>query len=1550
MKLLNSLLFILLFFSNSFAIEQEKIKIATIKDMVPYSFINSDGKADGIFVDYWKLWSTKTGKEVEFIPYDWQDSLHEIKLKNIDIHSGLFKNEQRAEYIKYLKPIYPSQVNMYVTKSKNINSINEIENKSIGVLTGTYFETYLKNNFPSLKINNYRNFKEQVESIKDSKIDLFMEDSLVAWFHLINNLSFNNIKTISDFELNKWFYAGIRNNDIHLESLVNSGINAITEEDMIDIEKKWILQENLRFFEQNQNNKKVLFTPNEIEYIKKTSILKVGIEDWTAIMGSKDGKNLEGIGADIVSKAFELSGLKFEFIKGDWEVLLRDFKDKKIDILPTTLYTKQRAEYGEYSKKYLSVQNYIYVNSNNSQVKSMEDLIGKKLAIQKDFGTIPLIKEKYPNIDIIETKNLEESIQMVLNNDVDALFELQLSVESKMREFLITNLKAISQNTINPMGLHILSKKDDFILKSILNKSLDAIPSKDINNLINKWINAFDIKKDIKVAFALGREPYVLDKDFIKGIEYDLVNKILNLSSLNIKTSKNISVKQINSILEDDKSFDMAVNIDLKKDNNLYYSDPFLSFKNIVVSKKNKKFNIRNVRDLKGKKVMAFLNAHKYLGNDFKAEFVPNKTKNYIEEENQINQVKALLNNQVDFIVLDKSIFKWYFNKLSNESIDNYQFHHIFPNKNNRYVGFRDKNLRDIFNKNLKLFKESGSYDEVFSDYTEGYIDAKVKINSLISAIVANNIFSEQIDELDEIINIFSELPYIEKIEVFNNENELLSQSSEKKLKDYFKQNSYHYIVNVPTKVGYIKVYFDNNLLKFYEKSNDFIPRFQKFEDLRSYSFIKNVYKKFGYFTNKIDFTKKEREFLKHKKVITFSEISWEPLIIVDDDKFSGLFLDYLKLIQLDTGLEFKFIKSKNWDDVLDKFENGEIDIIPGLGDIAFSIKNSFVSNSMTDFKFAIVSHKDENYLDGIKSLKGKTLALPKNFSSYNLIKNRFPDIVIKETNSINEALDMVLKDEVDAFVGHSAIALNKIQNGYADLKIVGLSEERFNHYILIQDKYPELLSILNKAIFNITPKQKFDMKNKWIQSKNEIKIDYELIYKIVGIFTFILIIILIFTKKLSNAKKEVEITNKKMQETVTALTFIKEELTEKTKDLEEQKNAFETLFFDTSDGLSLIKDGKFVECNQAVLNMLKYKNKEEFLNLTPQQLSPKFQPDGQKSDEKAKKILENCIKVGSSNFEWVHLKSTGEKFWVDIVLTRIVLNHETVIHVVWRDIEDKKILEAQNQNRTIELEKANEELEVSINNLKETQNQLIESEKMASLGALVAGVAHEINTPIGIGLTGASHFKEISEKIQKLYKNNIMTQEDFEEYLKTSNELSILINSNLKRAADLVKSFKQVAVDQTSEERRNFNLLKYIEEILASIHSVTKKTNLNIIVDCDDNIEINSYPGAISQVITNLIMNSITHAYEPKQKGSLQIKISKIKNDIEIVYNDDGKGIKEEHLSKVFDPFFTTNREKGGSGLGLNIIYNIVTTKLNGTIKCKNNKKGVEFIITFKV
>lgn len=419
----------------------------------------------------------------------------------------------------------------------------------------------------------------------------------------------------------------------------------------------------------------------------------------------------------------------------------------------------------------------------------------------------------------------------------------------------------------------------------------------------------------------------------------------------------------------------------------------------------------------------------------------------------------------------------------------------------------------------------------------------------------------------------------------------------------------------------------------------------------------------------------------------------------------------------------------------------------------------------------------------------------------------------------------------------------------------------------------------------------------------------------------------------------------KKIEEVEELNRTLEEKIKERTKELFDQKNVFETLFNESSDPVLLIKNGHFIDCNNSALKTLKFDKKEKLLNLKPHQISPKFQPDGSKSIEKEEFLIEDCLKRGKNQFQWVHIKANQEQFWVDVSLTKIFLDNEIILHVSWRDITDKKILEEELKRRNSELEVSNEELQTTINYLEETQEKLVESEKLASLGSLVAGVAHEINTPIGIGLTGTTHFENITKEIKKLYEEDNMSQEEFENYLKTSTEIATLVNLNLKKTADLVKSFKQISIDQSSENQREFYLKEYLEEVLLSLRNITKKTNLSITIHCDSSLKINSYPGYFSQIFTNLIINSIKHGYKEMEKGTIEISIFKENSQLIIIYKDDGKGIEKEHLHKIFDPFFTTNREAGGSGLGLNIVYNIVRNRLNGTIECQSDfGEGVEF------
>ena len=259
--------------------------------------------------------------------------------------------------------------------------------------------------------------------------------------------------------------------------------------------------------------------------------------------------------------------------------------------------------------------------------------------------------------------------------------------------------------------------------------------------------------------------------------------------------------------------------------------------------------------------------------------------------------------------------------------------------------------------------------------------------------------------------------------------------------------------------------------------------------------------------------------------------------------------------------------------------------------------------------------------------------------------------------------------------------------------------------------------------------------------------------------------------------------------------------------------------------------------------------------------------------------------------------------------------------------------------------------LSAALEELKTAQKQLVESEKMASLGGLVAGIAHEINTPIGIGVTAASTLDEKTAEFDAIYRRGQMKRSQLDSFLNTALQSSSMILRNLDRAAELINSFKQVAVDQSSESQRIFQLKPYLQEILIALNPKLKRTQHQITIQGDNDLTLQTYPGVLSQIITNLILNSVIHAYEAETPGKIQINFEREGDRVSLTYADDGRGISESNLNQIFEPFFTTKRGQGGSGLGLHLVYNLVTQKLQGTINCKSELgKGTIFKLNFPI
>lgn len=269
--------------------------------------------------------------------------------------------------------------------------------------------------------------------------------------------------------------------------------------------------------------------------------------------------------------------------------------------------------------------------------------------------------------------------------------------------------------------------------------------------------------------------------------------------------------------------------------------------------------------------------------------------------------------------------------------------------------------------------------------------------------------------------------------------------------------------------------------------------------------------------------------------------------------------------------------------------------------------------------------------------------------------------------------------------------------------------------------------------------------------------------------------------------------------------------------------------------------------------------------------------------------------------------------------------------------INDSMNAEITLKSKQEQLEQKNKNISETLNKLQEMQSQLVESEKMASLGQLISGVAHEINTPVGICITSSSYLKVQSDEFFTKFHNSTLTKSDFEVFMDRVNSGYELIGSNLTKASSLIKNFKQVAVDQSADEIREFYLKQYIEEVLSSLHHKIKNSQFKINITCESDFHVKTYAGSISTIISHLFNNSLIHGFEGMDKGIIHIKVLDLEDNAKIVFSDTGNGMHQKDIANIADPFFTTKRGGDCSGLGMYVVYNQATQKLAGSLNCRS-------------
>ncbi len=259
-------------------------------------------------------------------------------------------------------------------------------------------------------------------------------------------------------------------------------------------------------------------------------------------------------------------------------------------------------------------------------------------------------------------------------------------------------------------------------------------------------------------------------------------------------------------------------------------------------------------------------------------------------------------------------------------------------------------------------------------------------------------------------------------------------------------------------------------------------------------------------------------------------------------------------------------------------------------------------------------------------------------------------------------------------------------------------------------------------------------------------------------------------------------------------------------------------------------------------------------------------------------------------------------------------------------------------------------DLDGKIYELQHTREELVQSEKMASLGRMVAGFAHEINTPVGVAVGAVSHNEDALDRICAMLSQEEVSEEGLREELDGVRQGSALAMANLRRAASLVQSFKRTSIDQTSEHARVFEMSELVNDVLFALQGTLKRLPITVHVECPHDLRLDGVPGLIEQLLTNLVMNAVQHAFcDGQRAGNIHIRVQREGTNIHMEFADDGVGMDAGQIARIFEPFYTTRRGQGGSGLGLYICYTIVTARLGGSIECHGQPQaGCRFDVRF--
>ena len=670
---------------------------------------------------------------------------------------------------------------------------------------------------------------------------------------------------------------------------------------------------------------------------------------------------------------------------------------------------------------------------------------------------------------------------------------------------------------------------------------------------------------------------------------------------------------------------------------------------------------------------------------------------------------------------------------------------------------------------------------------------------------------------------------------------------------------------------------------------------------------------------NLLNLSKEESKYLLEKnsiKICTNHDLI--PIEFINkDNNPEGMSMDILKIIEDQFNIRFEHIQTISNRQSITFFKDKKCDIISGIENRDLYLGFTHFTSAYLNYKLAIITQKDNSLVTNLEDMNDKIMSIKVNSKLTKKLKLDYPNIKTLKTTTTLDAFKSVNNKTANYTVAPLPIASYYLSTyAMTDLYIAGYTDITYTISMAVRNDDEVLLNILNKALNKISPNQFREVHKKWTSFAQKEKIDYTLFWELT-IITIIILSILLYRQLLLNKHyNELKKANK--------------EIEKKTFELVKEKEIFKTIFTKSTDGVLIYKNNKIIDCNESSLQLLGYESKKELLNTYIKYFYPKYQPNGRNSYIVICEKITETLKNGTVSFEWYYTKKNGNNSWADIVLTSITIENEPVIHILFRDINERKKTEEMLVILTNNLEQRVSE-EVENNKLK--TKQLIQQSRLAQMGELISMISHQWRQPLTAISTTANNLLIhilLDEKLDKKVFENEVTL-----ITKYSKHLSTTINDfrNFYKIDNIKKTSTIEKITETS-----LNIIR---------HSLEEK-NIKLTINFNCFKELSTYTTEVNQVVLNLLKNAEDILISRNTiRPQININTYCTKDMISLEIQDNAGGIKEEDLAKLYDPYFTTKSAKEGSGLGLYMSKIIIEDHCEGTLKAQNYHNGALFTIS---